>query len=71
MTIDSDPAFPQFLLNDDGNLVPLTAENQDRSQVRPEKRGFFPALKEFFTQLISYIKALFRSLPERLSTARS
>ncbi len=71
MTVDSDPAFPQFLLNDDGNLVPLTAENQDRSQVRPEKRGFFPALKEFFTQLISYIKALFRSLPERLSTARS
>ena len=61
MTIDSDPACPQFLLNDNGSLVPLTEENQDQSLVRPEQRSFWKALKEFFVQLFRYMKVLFAS----------
>ena len=66
MTIDSDPALPQFLINDNGSLVPMTEENQANSLVRPEQRGFWPALKEFFVQLFRFLKVFFASLPERI-----
>ena len=62
MTVESDPAFPQFLLNDNGALTPMTEENQSQSLARPERRGFWPALKEFFVQLFRYLKAWFAEL---------
>ncbi len=69
MTIDSDPAYPQYMILIDSTVVPMTEENQSQSLARPERRGFFPALKTFFLRLIDYLKVLFRSLPERLKTA--
>ena len=69
MTVESDPAYPQYLFNDNGTVVPMTEENQALSLSRPEQRGFWPALKEFYVQLFRYLKVLFASLPEKLKTA--
>lgn len=69
MTIDSDPAYPQYMILLGDTVVPMTEENQAQSLARPEQRGFWPALKEFYIQLFRYLKVLFASLPERLKTA--
>ena len=69
MTVESDPACPQYMILIDETVVPMTEENQTLSLSRPEQRGFWPALKEFYVQLFRYLKVLFASLPERLKTA--
>ena len=66
LTVDSDPSLPQYLIVIDGSVVPMTEENQSLSLSRPERRGFWPALKEFYVQLFRYLKALFAALPEKL-----
>ena len=69
LAVDSDPSLPQYLIVIDGSVVPMTEENQSLSLSRPEQRGFWPALKEFYIQLFRYLKVFFASLPERLKTA--
>ena len=69
LTVDSDPSLPQYLIDIDGSVVPMTEENQSLSLSRPEQRGFWPALKEFYVQLFRYLKLLFQSLPDRLKAS--
>ncbi|MBQ9880722.1 MAG: hypothetical protein IJM45_09855 [Clostridia bacterium] len=69
MTVDSDPAYPQYLLYIGGTVVPMTEENQSQSLSRPERHGFLTALRELIVQIYRYVKALAESLPERLKNA--
>ncbi|MCR5484678.1 MAG: hypothetical protein K6F09_03705 [Clostridiales bacterium] len=61
MTIDTDPAYPQFLVfnEDDLTLSPMTEENCYTSEKR-WNRSYFTNLKAIFTAIFRFIKDLFK-----------
>ena len=61
LTIDSDAKYPQFLLNDNNKLVPLTADVADGAEEKETTwfQDFLAFLKSIFPRLKELFKGLF------------
>lgn len=59
MTVDTNPLYPQFMVYQDGQIVPMSEENHDTT--KRYRVSFWDAVKTFFDNLRTVIKNYFDS----------